>query len=77
MSAIDNPRSQHMVLVAIDALEAFVNFGCIAIGILQIPALNCHESIWKKYQGWLRPVTSTIPSEEVVQAVDCNMSPAA
>ncbi|MFP3999591.1 MAG: hypothetical protein ACLFUN_07075, partial [Desulfobacterales bacterium] len=69
LSAIDNPRSQRLVREAIGALEAFVNFGCIATGILQILALNCHQSIWKKYQGWLRTVTSMIPSEEVVQAV--------
>jgi len=69
LSAIDNPRSQRLVREAVDALEAFVNFGCIATGILQLLALNCHQTIWKKYQGWLRTVTSTIPSEEVVQAV--------
>ena len=69
LSAIDNPQSKRLVREAIDALEAFVNFGCIATGMLQLLALNCHQSIWKKYQGWLRTVTSTIPSEEVVQAV--------
>jgi len=53
---------QHMA----DAIEAFVNFGCIATGILQILALNFHETIGCRYLGWLRTVSSTVPSEEVV-----------
>jgi len=40
-----------------------MNFGCIATGILQMIALNFHEAIWRKYQGWLQ--TSVIPSEVV------------
>jgi len=46
-----------------------MNFGCIATGILQIVSLNFHQAIWGKYLGWLRTVTSTIPSEEVVKSV--------
>ncbi len=69
LSAIDNTRSKRLIREAADALEAFVNFGCIANGILQILALNYHQTIWQKYQGWLRTITSTIPSEEVVQSV--------
>jgi len=46
-----------------------MNFGCIATGILQILSLSFHERIWDKYLGWLRTVTSTIPSEEVVRSV--------
>jgi hypothetical protein len=52
-----------------NAIEAFVNFGCIAQGILQIVSLNFHQTIWKKYLGWLRTVPSTIPSEEIVKNV--------
>jgi hypothetical protein len=52
-----------------DAIEAFVKFGCIATGILQMLALNCQETIWCKYKGWLRTVSSAVPSEEVVKSV--------
>jgi hypothetical protein len=52
-----------------NAIEAFANFGCIATGILQIISLNFHQTIWSKYLGWLRTVTSTIPSEEIVKSV--------
>ena len=45
-----------------------MNFGCIATGILQMLSLNFHETVWGKYQGWLRTVTSAIPSEEVVRS---------
>jgi len=54
---------------AANAVEAFANFGCIATGILQILSLNFHETIWKDYAGWLRTITSTIPSEEIVKSV--------
>ena len=69
ISSMDDPRSRRLIRQAANAIEAFINFGCIATGILQILSLNFHETIWGKYRGWLRTVTSTIPSEEVVRSV--------
>jgi hypothetical protein len=69
LSTAGDPRSRRLIRQTTNAIEAFVNFGCIATGILQIVSLNFHETIWKKYLGWLRTVTSTIPSEEVVKSV--------
>ena len=69
LSAAGDPRSRRLIRQTTNAIEAFVNFGCIATGILQIVSLNFHETIWNKYLGWLRTVTSTIPSEEVVKSV--------
>ncbi len=69
LSEITDSRRQRLIQEAADAIEAFANFGCIATGILQIIALDFHETIWRKYAGWLRTVTSTIPSEEVVKSV--------
>lgn len=69
LSSVNDPRSRRLITEAISAIEAFMNFGCIATGILQILSLNFHETIWEKYLGWLRTVTSTIPSEEVVKSV--------
>ena len=68
LSSIDDPRSRRLIRQAINAIEAFMNFGCIATGILQMLSLNFHETVWGKYQGWLRTVTSAIPSEEVVRS---------
>jgi len=64
-----NARSGKLIAQTTNAIEAFVNFGCIATGILQIIAMNFHQTIWKKYLGWLRTVTSIIPSEETVRSV--------
>ena len=69
LSASEDARSQRLIGQTTDAIEAFVNFGCIATGILQIVSLNFHQTIWGKYLGWLRTVTSTIPSEEIVKNV--------
>jgi hypothetical protein len=38
-------------------------------GILQMLALNYYETIWCRYMGWMRTVSSTVPSEEVVKSV--------
>jgi hypothetical protein len=62
-------HSKQLIAQTTNAIEGFVNFGCIATGILQIIALKCHGAIWKKYKLWLRTITSTIPSEETVRAV--------
>ncbi len=59
-----NPGSEKLIAQTTNASEGFVNFGCIATGILQIIAINFHQTIWKKYSGWLRTVTSTIPQRK-------------
>jgi hypothetical protein len=69
LSEITDARRKRLIQEAVDAIEAFTNFGCIATGILQIIALKFHGTIWETYAGWLRTVTSTIPSEEVVKSV--------
>jgi hypothetical protein len=69
LSEISDFRRKRLIRQTTNAIEAFANFGCIATGILQIIALNFHQTIWRKYAGWLRTVTSTIPSEEVVRSV--------
>jgi hypothetical protein len=61
--------SERLIAQTTNAIEAFVNFGCIATGILQIIALNFHNTIWKRYRGWLRTVTSFIPTEETARSV--------
>ena len=69
LSSKHDPRSRRLIRETANAIEAFMNFGCIATGIFQIISLSFHETIWGKYLGWLRTVTSTIPSEEVVRSV--------
>jgi hypothetical protein len=62
-------NSENLIGQTTDAIEGFVNFGCIATGIMQIIALNFHDRIWKRYTGWLRTITSFIPTEETVRSV--------
>lgn len=69
LSSVDSQRSRRLIRQTTNAIEAFMNFGRIATGILQIVSLSFHQTIWGKYLGWLRTVTSTIPSEEVVKSV--------
>lgn len=63
------PDHKRLIVQATNAIEGFVNFGCIATGTLQILALKHHEKIWQSYRRWLRTYTSYIPSEEVVRSV--------
>lgn len=58
-----------LIREALDRIEGFVNFGCIATGILQILSIKFHDTIWSQYRGWLRTISSAIPSEETVKLV--------
>ena len=69
LGEISDPRDKRLIRQAADAIEGFVNMGCIATGILQILSMNSSAMIWEKYSGWLRTLTSSIPSEEVVISV--------
>ncbi|MCP3680809.1 MAG: hypothetical protein GY782_11365 [Gammaproteobacteria bacterium] len=69
LSFCNDSRSKKLIRQTTNAIEGFVNFGCIATGILQILSLNCHQTIWKNYSGWLRTISSAIPSEETVRSV--------
>jgi hypothetical protein len=69
LSSLESERAKRLIAESMNAIEGFVNFGCIATGLLQILSLNHHETIWKQYRGWLRTITSTIPSEETVKSV--------
>lgn len=64
-----SPYCEKLIAQTTNAIEGFVNFGCIATGILQIIALNFHNDIWKSYRGWLRTITSFIPTEETARSV--------
>tara|TARA_B100001964_G_C14200360_1_gene585450 strand:- start:30 stop:1388 length:1359 start_codon:yes stop_codon:yes gene_type:complete len=69
LSSCKSSREKRLITDTMNAIEGFVNFGCIAAGILQILSLNFHESVWSRYTGWLRTISSTIPSEETVKFV--------
>ena len=60
---------QMLMKQTLNAIEGFVNFGCIATGILQLMSIKFHDTIWCRYRGWLRTISSSIPSEETVKLV--------
>jgi hypothetical protein len=65
---LDEP-SRKKCLLTIEAIERFVNLAGISLGLLQILSLTCASQIWSKYRGWIRTISSEIPSEEIVQNV--------
>ena len=62
-------KKQQLIASSVNAIEGFVNFGCIATGILQIIAINHERYINHKYCGWLRTVSSEVPFEKTVMSV--------
>jgi len=64
----DNSHKQLIAKTA-NAIEAFVNFSGIALGILQILAVKYPQSIWNNYTGWLRTKRTNVLSEETVRLV--------
>lgn len=69
LATVTEQNSKRLIVATIKAIEGFVNFGCIATGILQILALNNAQEIQKKSRRWLRTVSSEIPSEETVMSI--------
>ena len=69
MDSVTDARGKANIVKTVRAIEAFMNFGCIATGILQLLSLKYGQMIWKSYRGWLRTSTSEVPSEETVITV--------
>jgi hypothetical protein len=49
-----------LIAQTMNAIEGFVNFGCIATGILQLLSIKFHDTIWYQYRGWLRTISSSV-----------------
>ena len=68
-----------------NAIEGFVNFGAIALGMLQLIALQFPNQIWNRFEGFLRTISREIPSERTTKTVIahlllrdfCKVSPSA
>jgi hypothetical protein len=55
-------RSQHRIIQAKHAMEAFVCLNTIAAGILTVMAFSHNREIWQYYPGWVRTLRSVIPT---------------
>ena len=51
------------------ACEGFVMLGCIALGLLQLVALNLPGPIWAAFTRFLRTRSRALPSERTVKEV--------
>ncbi len=69
LAHITDETQKALVREAFTAIEKFVNLSCIALGLLQILAIQFEEVIFSQSSDWLRTVRSSIPSEEIVRNV--------
>lgn len=63
-----DPAQQRQIQQKVEAFERFVNLHAIALGVLQILALELPQSIWKHFPRWFRTVPEHgYPSEQIVR----------
>ena len=67
LAAVTDIISQDAILNTYDAIEGFVLFACISMGLIQICSLKFSDLINKSEQRWLRTNTNIIPAEETTQ----------
>ncbi|MBE9108891.1 transposase [Nodosilinea sp. LEGE 07298] len=65
----DYPESvQAQILTKVEALERFVNLNAIALGVLQVLALELPTLVWAHFPRWFRTLPNHgYPSERIVQ----------
>ena len=71
LNLADYPESvQGQILAKVEAMERFVNLNAIALGILQVLALELPTLIWSNFPRWFRTLPKHgYPSERIVQLV--------
>lgn len=69
LNLADYPESvQGRILAKVEAVERFVNLNAIALGILQVLALELPTLIWSNFPRWFRTLPKHgHPSERIVQ----------
>ncbi len=59
---------QTQIMAKIEAFERFVNLNAIALGLLQVLALEMPHTIWRYFPGWFRTLPKHgYPSERIVR----------
>jgi DDE superfamily endonuclease len=62
------PAEQHQIQQKVEAFERFVNLNAIALGVLQILALEFPNAIWQDFPRWFRTHPEHgYPSEQIVR----------
>ena len=67
LAEVTGKTSRDSIICTYDAIEGFVLFACIAMGLIQLCSLKFSFEINKNEKHWLRTKSSTIPSEETTQ----------
>jgi hypothetical protein len=62
------PTERHHIQQKVEAFERFVNLNAIALGVLQILALEFPQAIWRDFPRWFRTHPEHgYPSEQIVR----------
>ena len=64
IEAVTADIAKTSIMKTYDAIEGFVFFACIAMGLIQLCALKFSKDINSNEQRWMRTNSSSIPSEE-------------
>jgi hypothetical protein len=68
LSQVVNPTDRKKIMATVKAIEVFIFIGCVAMGILQMIALNYPATVWNSFTGWLRTRKPGVTSVETVRA---------
>ena len=59
---------QAQVAIKVEAFERFVNLNAIALGLLQVLALELPNTVWAHFPQWFRALPKHgLPSEQIVR----------
>ena len=64
VQAVTADVSRDSIMKTYDAIEGFVFFACIAMGLIQICALSFSSTINNNEKRWMRTNSNSVPSEE-------------
>jgi len=64
-----NEQSLRTVRNCWEACERFVMLGAVSLGLLQLLALKFQNTVWDRYEGFLRTRSRELPSERTVKHV--------
>ena len=67
VEAVAADVSRKSIMKTYDAIEGFVFFACIAMGLIQLCALSFSCTINNNEKRWMRTNSNSVPSEETTQ----------
>jgi len=75
VQAVTAEVARESIMKTYDAIEGFVFFACIAMGLIQLCALSYSETINNNEKRWMRTNSNSIPSEETTSInLRCSLS---